>query len=97
MGLWGVARANTAVGVSPETFLLLLLQEETSATTGREQQGKQKDFAAVGLIVVAISCPDQWDFWDGLGQTPRLVQVRTFDFAFRPVAVYIMTLTPRLV
>jgi hypothetical protein len=23
-GLWGVARANTAVGVSPETFLLLL-------------------------------------------------------------------------
>jgi hypothetical protein len=27
MGLLGVARANTAVGVSPETFLLLLLQE----------------------------------------------------------------------
>jgi hypothetical protein len=26
MGLLGVARANTAVGVSPETFLLLLLQ-----------------------------------------------------------------------
>jgi hypothetical protein len=25
MGLWGVARANTTVGVSPETFLLLLL------------------------------------------------------------------------
>jgi hypothetical protein len=25
MGLLGVARANTAVGVSPETFLLLLL------------------------------------------------------------------------
>jgi hypothetical protein len=25
MGLWGVARANTAVGVSPVTFLLLLL------------------------------------------------------------------------
>jgi hypothetical protein len=24
MGLLGVARANTAVGVSPETFLLLL-------------------------------------------------------------------------
>jgi hypothetical protein len=27
MGLSGVARANTAVGVSPETFLLLLLQK----------------------------------------------------------------------
>jgi hypothetical protein len=26
MGLLGVARANTAVGVSPEAFLLLLLQ-----------------------------------------------------------------------
>jgi hypothetical protein len=26
LGLLGVARANTAVGVSPETFLLLLLQ-----------------------------------------------------------------------
>jgi hypothetical protein len=26
MGLLGVARANTTVGVSPETFLLLLLQ-----------------------------------------------------------------------
>jgi hypothetical protein len=26
MGLLGVARANTAVGVSPETFLLLLQQ-----------------------------------------------------------------------
>jgi hypothetical protein len=25
MGLLGVAKANTAVGVSPETFLLLLL------------------------------------------------------------------------
>jgi hypothetical protein len=26
MGLLGVARANTAIGVSPATFLLLLLQ-----------------------------------------------------------------------
>jgi hypothetical protein len=29
MGLLGVARANTAVGVSPETYLLLLLQRYT--------------------------------------------------------------------
>jgi hypothetical protein len=29
MGLLGVARANTAVGVSPETFLLLLLQRSS--------------------------------------------------------------------
>jgi hypothetical protein len=32
MGLLGVARANTAVGVSPETFLLLLLQRHLSAS-----------------------------------------------------------------
>jgi hypothetical protein len=30
MGLLGVARANTAVGVSPETFLLLLLLQTVS-------------------------------------------------------------------
>jgi hypothetical protein len=33
MGLLGVARLNTAVGVSPETFLLLLIQNETPLTT----------------------------------------------------------------
>jgi hypothetical protein len=32
MGLLGVARANTAVGVSPETFLLLLLQKPHTST-----------------------------------------------------------------
>jgi hypothetical protein len=44
MGLLGVARANTAVGVRPETFLLLLLQQpgvllsETDHTwAGREK------------------------------------------------------------
>jgi hypothetical protein len=31
MGLLGVARVNTAVGVSPETFLLLLLQLSDSS------------------------------------------------------------------
>jgi hypothetical protein len=33
MGLLGVARANTAVGVSPETFLLLLLLLATAPST----------------------------------------------------------------
>jgi hypothetical protein len=35
MGLLGVARANTAVGVSPKTFLLLLLLLLLPATTVR--------------------------------------------------------------
>jgi hypothetical protein len=35
MGLLGVARANTAVGVSPETFLLLLLQMSTAEVSLR--------------------------------------------------------------
>jgi hypothetical protein len=34
LGRSGVARANTAVGVSPETFLLLLLQEEDAIVVG---------------------------------------------------------------
>jgi hypothetical protein len=34
MGLFGVARANTAVGVSPETFLLLLLLHALPLDTG---------------------------------------------------------------
>jgi hypothetical protein len=34
MGLLGVARANTAVGVSPETFLLLLQQSYLSSVQG---------------------------------------------------------------
>jgi hypothetical protein len=33
MGLLGVARANTVVGVSPETFLLLLLLQLQKLTT----------------------------------------------------------------
>jgi hypothetical protein len=35
MGLLGVARANTAVGVSPETFLLLLLHKASYAIAGQ--------------------------------------------------------------
>jgi hypothetical protein len=42
MGLWGVARANTAVGVSPETFLLLLQMssgmEKNEITPARDKK-----------------------------------------------------------
>jgi hypothetical protein len=40
MGLLGVARANTAVGVSPETFLLLL-QVDRFLVLERALQGRR--------------------------------------------------------
>jgi hypothetical protein len=44
-GALGVARANTAVGVSPETFLLLLLQAA---------------FKQLFLVIVCSSKPPKW-------------------------------------
>jgi hypothetical protein len=33
---------------------------------------KKKDYS-INEVVIAISHPDQWGFWEWLGQTPRLV------------------------
>jgi hypothetical protein len=55
MRLLGVARANTAVGVSPETFLLLLLQKHMP----HKQTSRCKD--ALYSWAIALSkeaCPD---------------------------------------
>jgi hypothetical protein len=44
-----------------------------SALVGvKEYDGKVKK-CNISKIVIAISHPDQWDFWEWLGQTPRLV------------------------
>jgi hypothetical protein len=47
MGLLGVARANTAVGVSPETFLLLLLTQDMEPWTREINNHVLKKYSAV--------------------------------------------------
>jgi hypothetical protein len=54
MGLLGVARANTAVGVSPETFLLLLLQCTVIMVPNDQDLGRQRENRQVNLRVVTI-------------------------------------------
>jgi hypothetical protein len=45
-----------------------------SALVGvRELYGKAKTTCSLSKVVIAISHPDQWGFWEWLGQTPRLV------------------------
>jgi hypothetical protein len=42
-------------------------KEHTSTEKEKTKQGN------ISTIVIAISHPDQWGFWEWLGQTPRLV------------------------
>jgi hypothetical protein len=45
-----------------------------SALVGvREQSGKEKKDCNINKAVIAISHPDEWGFWEWLGQTPQLV------------------------
>jgi hypothetical protein len=36
----------------------------------------------ISRVVVAISHPDQWGFWEWLGQTSRLVQVPKLSYCY---------------
>jgi hypothetical protein len=60
MGLLGVARANTAVGVSPETFLLLLQLHPWQRNTGKLQRRAAQSIALVLLLTLIHSANKSW-------------------------------------
>jgi hypothetical protein len=87
MGLWGVARSNTSVSVSPETFLLLLLhphrQLQGATCCARlvrwhnPQSGAPTVRAATGLLPHkprTILCPTPPRAWPHM--TPRATRLQ---------------------
>jgi hypothetical protein len=60
------------VGGTEQLWLCALIPHSALAGV-REFDGKAKNNYNTSKIVIAISHPDQWGFWEWLGQTPRLV------------------------